>query len=116
MLPVTYIHIHLTTIAHAFNYRVAVLRDSVRSATRVGRSRRAEGRILEDTDVPWGHLMYSYPANHGDMLTIVVGVVNVYPQTVQALMFTGCPSYPGRVYLYRHWSTSQSLLGEVVRG
>ena len=21
----------------------------------VGRSRRAEGRILEDTDVPWGH-------------------------------------------------------------
>ena len=25
------------------------------SATRVGRSRRADGRILEDTDVPWGH-------------------------------------------------------------
>ena len=48
--------IRLATIAHAFNYRVAVLRDGVRSATRVGRSRRAEGRIfLEDTDVPWGH-------------------------------------------------------------
>ena len=34
---------------------MAVLRDGVRSATRVGRSRRAEGRILEDMDVPWGH-------------------------------------------------------------
>ena len=45
----------LTTIAHAFNYRVAVLRDGVRSAVRVGRSRRAERRILEDTGVPWGH-------------------------------------------------------------
>ena len=67
MLPVTYIHFlhtgwmlglsvfRLTTIAHAFNYRVAVLRDGVRSAARVGRSRRAEGRILEDTGVPWGH-------------------------------------------------------------
>ena len=32
--------IRLTTIAHAFNYRVAVLRDSVRSATHVSRSRR----------------------------------------------------------------------------
>ena len=47
--------IRLVTIAHACNYRVAVLRDGVRSATRVGRFRRAEGRILEDTDVPWGH-------------------------------------------------------------
>ena len=122
--------IRLTTIAHAFNYRVAVLRDGVRSATRVGHSHRAEGRILEDTDVPWGHqvavmfqlvsalaleipaflqtivdlrgacrLMYSYPANHGDMRTIVVGVLDVSPQIVRALMFTGCPSCPGRVYL-----------------
>ena len=33
--------IRLTTIAHAFNYRVAVLRDGVKSAARVGRSRRA---------------------------------------------------------------------------
>ena len=47
--------IRLTTIAHAFNYRVAVLRDGVKSAARVGRSRRVEGRILEDTDFPWGH-------------------------------------------------------------
>ena len=47
--------IRLTTIAHAFNYRVAVLRDGVRSVTCVGRSRRAEGRLLEDTDIPWGH-------------------------------------------------------------
>ena len=34
--------IRLTTIAHAFNYRVAVLRDGVKSAARVGRSRRAD--------------------------------------------------------------------------
>ena len=33
--------IRLTTIAHAFNYRVAVLRDGVKSTARVGRSRRA---------------------------------------------------------------------------
>ena len=37
--------IRLTTNAYAFNYRVAVLRDGVKSATRVGRSRRVEGRI-----------------------------------------------------------------------
>ena len=34
--------VRLITIAHAFNYRVAVLRDGVRSAVRVGRSRKAE--------------------------------------------------------------------------
>ena len=34
--------VRLMTIAHAFNYRVAVLRDGVRSALRVGRSRKAE--------------------------------------------------------------------------
>ena len=39
------------TIAHAFNYRVAVLRDGVKSAIRVGRSHEAEGRILIDMDI-----------------------------------------------------------------
>ena len=132
-------HIHLATIAHAFNYWVAMLRDGVRSATRVGRSRRAEGRILEDTDVPWGHqvavmfqivsalalevpaflqsienlLMYNYPVNHGDMWTIVAGVVL---RTVQVLMFMACPSCPRSVYLCRNWRMYQSLLREVVRG
>ena len=47
--------IRLTTIAHAFNYRVTVLRDGVQSAARVGRSRRAAGQILEDIGLPWGH-------------------------------------------------------------
>ena len=47
--------IRLVTIPHAFNYRVAVLRDGVKSAIRVGRSRKAEGRILTDTDISWGH-------------------------------------------------------------
>ena len=48
--------IRLATIAHAFNYRVAVLRDGVRSAARFGCSRKAEGLILEDTDVSLGSL------------------------------------------------------------
>ena len=47
--------IRLATIAHAFNYRVAVLRDGVKSALRVGRSRKAEGLILTDTNISWGH-------------------------------------------------------------
>ena len=46
--------IRLMTIAHAFNYRMAVLRDGVKSAIRVGRSRKAEGRFLMDTDLSWG--------------------------------------------------------------
>ena len=113
--------IRLTTIAHAFNYRVAVLRDGVKSAARVGRSRRAEGRFLEDTLLcfklclhwPWKclhifrilencgvcHLMYNYPVNHGDIRTIMVGVANAFPRTVWVLMFTVCLSYPGRVCL-----------------
>ena len=45
----------LTTIAHTFNYRVAVLRDGVKSAARVGRFRRAAERSLEDIGIPWGH-------------------------------------------------------------
>ena len=47
--------IWLATLAHAFNYRVAVLRDGVKSALRVGRSRKVEGQILTDTDISWGH-------------------------------------------------------------
>ena len=46
--------IRLMTIAHAFNYRMAVLRDGVRSAVRIGRSRKAEGRFLTETDLSWG--------------------------------------------------------------
>ena len=47
--------IRLATLALAFNYRVAVLRDGVRSAARFGRSRKAERRILDDADIAWGH-------------------------------------------------------------
>ena len=116
--------IGLTTIAHAFNYRVDVLRDAVKSATRVCRSRRAEGRILEDTDVPWGssscchvlvsalclrwrwrclrfsrtlrnygacHLIYNYHANHGDMRTMVVGLLMSF------LRSYGCLQYKSRL-------------------
>ena len=33
---------------------MAVLRDGVKSAVRVGRSRKAEGCFLSDSDIPWG--------------------------------------------------------------
>ena len=46
--------VRLMTIAHAFNYRVAVLRDGVRSAVRVGRSRKAETSFLKDVNISWG--------------------------------------------------------------
>ena len=46
--------VRLMTIAHAFNYRVAVLRDVVRSAVRVGRSRKAEKCFLTDVNISWG--------------------------------------------------------------
>ena len=46
--------VHLMTIVHAFNYRMAVLHDGVKSAARVGRSRKGEGRFLLGSDIPWG--------------------------------------------------------------
>ena len=39
--------VRLMTIAHAFNYRVAVLRDGVKSAFRVG-------RFLTEANISWG--------------------------------------------------------------
>ena len=48
-------HIHLMTIAQAFNYRVAVLRNGVWLAFRVGRSRKAEGCFLSEPNISWGH-------------------------------------------------------------
>ena len=46
--------VRLMTIAHAFNYRMAVLRDGVKSAVRFGRSRKMEERFLSGSDMPWG--------------------------------------------------------------
>ena len=46
--------VRLMTIAHAFNYRVTVLRDGVWSAVRVGRSRKAETCFLNDVNISWG--------------------------------------------------------------
>ena len=46
--------VRLMTIAHAFNYRMAVLRDGVKSAVPVGRSRKAEGCFLSGSDISWG--------------------------------------------------------------
>ena len=46
--------VRLMTIAHAFNYRVAVLRDGVKSALRVGRSRKAERCFMINANIPWG--------------------------------------------------------------
>ena len=46
--------VRLMTIAHVFNYRVAVFRDGVKSALRVGRSRKAEKCFLTNGNIPWG--------------------------------------------------------------
>ena len=46
--------VRLMTIAHAFNYRMAVLRDGLRSAVRIGRSRKAEKCFLTDVNISWG--------------------------------------------------------------
>ena len=46
--------VRLMTIAHAFNYRMAVLRDGVRLAVRVGWSRKAEKCFLTDVNISWG--------------------------------------------------------------
>ena len=46
--------VRLMTIAHAFNYRVAVLRDGVWTAVRVGRSRKAETCFLKEANISWG--------------------------------------------------------------
>ena len=47
--------IRLTSIAYAFNYRIAVLRDGAKQAARVGHSRRAARQFLDDVDIPSGH-------------------------------------------------------------
>ena len=46
--------VRLMTIAHAFNYSMAVLRDGVKSAVRVARARKAEGCFLANSDIPRG--------------------------------------------------------------
>ena len=46
--------IRLMAIAHAFNYRMAVLRNGVKSAVRVARVRKAEGCFLLNSDIQWG--------------------------------------------------------------
>ena len=43
----------LASIAHAFNYRVAVLRGGAKPAVRIGHSRKAERQFLEDVSIPW---------------------------------------------------------------
>ena len=46
--------VRLMTIAHAFNYRMAVFRNGVKSAVRVARARKAEECFLVISDIPWG--------------------------------------------------------------
>ena len=43
----------LASIAHAFNYRVAMLRDGIKQATRTSRSKKAERSFLDDVALPW---------------------------------------------------------------
>ena len=46
--------IRLMTIAHAFNYRMAVLRNGMKSAVRVDGTRKAEVCFLLHSDIQWG--------------------------------------------------------------
>ena len=46
--------VRLMTIAHAFNYRMAVLRNGIKSAVRVARARKAEVCFLLISDIQWG--------------------------------------------------------------
>ena len=46
--------VRLMTIAHAFNYRVAVLWDGARSAIRIGQSRKTETCFLTEVNISWG--------------------------------------------------------------
>ena len=135
--------IRLTTIAHAFNYRVAVLRDGVKSAARVGRSRRAAEWVLEDIGIPWllscfrlcvhsrwkchqfcgilracmvCRLMLVCPVNHGDIQTILVGIVRVSLRTARALMFTTSHWQPRRLRLQKNRRTCLPLPVGMVRG
>ena len=42
------------TIAHAFNYRMAVLRNGIKSAVRVARATKVEVCFLLNSDIQWG--------------------------------------------------------------
>ena len=45
--------IRLTSVAHAFNYRIVVLRDDVKPAVCIGRSWRAARQFLDNFEIPW---------------------------------------------------------------
>ena len=51
--------VRLMTIAHAFNYRMAVLRNGLKSAVRVARARKAEVCFLLNSDIQWGQQIIS---------------------------------------------------------
>ena len=124
MLHPFYVHkldsgpVRLMTMANAFNYRVVVLRDGVRSAIRIGRSRKAETCFLTEANISWGqqvtvmfqivstmmvevpafvnliqklrvnHQIYSYTMNRGDMSHTVTPIVLALHQIGRLLMYT----------------------------
>ena len=59
--------VRLMTIAHAFNYRVAVLRDGVRSAVRMGRSRKSGKMFLHGREYFMGTTGGSDVSNRFDI-------------------------------------------------
>ena len=46
--------VRLASIVHAFNYRVAVLRDGAKAAVQTACSRKAERDFLTNVSLPWG--------------------------------------------------------------
>ena len=83
MLHPFYLHkldsgpVRLMTMAHAFNYRVAVLRDGVRSAIRIGRSRKAETCFLTEANISWGQQVTVMFQIVSTMMVEVPAFVNV---------------------------------------
>ena len=82
--------VRLMTIAHAFNYRMAVLRDGVKSAVRFARARKAEGCFLANSNIPWEQqvaVMYNYTLNRGGIITMKTLIVSAKHLTGRRLMF-----------------------------
>ena len=120
------LYMRLVTIAHAFNYRVPVLWDGVKSAIRVGCSCKAEGRFLTDTDLSWGQqvavmfkiistLILEVPsflkAMAEGMSITAMHIVFVCLRIGRMLMCMIWPSCLGSIYLLRKWGMPQFIPG-----
>ena len=74
--------VQLMTIVHAFNYRMAVLHNGVKSVVRIGRSWKAEGRFLSGSDIPWGQqvvVVFQIVSTMASFLTVLENLRGISP-------------------------------------